>query len=136
MRAVRAEAYTGIFGCSKFKSRGEKNMKFRIITLMFALCALAALTTSVQSSAQQLIEFDAPGAATASSPACYPDCGTVPNGINDLGVIVGFYTDANIVPHGFLRTPGGKITSFDAPGAVWGMASTRAPSLTTSTTWA
>ena len=30
---------------------------------------------------------------------------------------MGFYTDANVVPHGFLRTPDGNIISFDAPGA-------------------
>src|SRR5271169_3178033 len=97
--------------------KGRENMKFRIITLVFSLCALAALTTSVPSFGQELIEFDAPGAGTVSSPECAPYCGTIPNGINDLGVIVGYYTDANIVPHGFLRTPGGKIVSFDAPGA-------------------
>ncbi|MBV9199031.1 MAG: hypothetical protein JOY83_04710, partial [Alphaproteobacteria bacterium] len=33
------------------------------------------------------------------------------------GEIVGFYTDPNIVPHGFLRLPNGQIISFDAPGA-------------------
>jgi hypothetical protein len=92
-------------------------MKFRIITLAFTWCAIAALTTSVRSSAQELIEFDAPGAGTVSLPACAPDCGTLAYANNDLGVIVGFYTDKNIVPHGFLRTPNGRITSFEAPGA-------------------
>lgn len=29
----------------------------------------------------------------------------------------GFYTDTNIVPHGFLRKTDGEIVSFDAPGA-------------------
>jgi hypothetical protein len=36
---------------------------------------------------------------------------------NDFGVIVGSYTDKDVVPHGFLRTPFGEIVSFDAPGA-------------------
>src|SRR5271166_5270133 len=92
-------------------------MKFRISTLVFSLCALAALTTSVRSSAQQLIEFDAPGAGTVSLPSCAPACGTLAYANNDLGVIVGFYTDKYIVPHGFLRTPDGNVISFDAPGA-------------------
>ncbi len=92
-------------------------MKSKLVTLVFSLCAFAALTTSVPSYAQEPIVFDAPGAATVSSPACAPDCGTLPFGNNNLGMIVGFYTDVNIVPHGFLRKPDGEIISFDAPGA-------------------
>jgi hypothetical protein len=104
-------------------------MKFRIITLVFSLCALAALTTSVWLSAQEeqdqhsysygpkLIEFDAPDAAKVSSPVCAPSCGTFAYANNDLGEIVGYYTDTNVVPHGFLRTAEGHIISFDAPGA-------------------
>lgn len=92
-------------------------MKSKLVTLVFSLCAFAALTTSVPSYAQEPIVFDAPGAATVSSPACAPDCGTMPFANNDLGVIVGFYTDQNIVPHAFLRKPDGDILSFDAPGA-------------------
>jgi hypothetical protein len=64
-----------------------------------------------------LTEFDAPGAATASSPFCGTSCGTVAYDNNDFGVIVGYYTDTNVVPHGFLRLPNGHVTSFDAPGA-------------------
>jgi hypothetical protein len=36
---------------------------------------------------------------------------------NDLGMIVGEYTDVDIVAHSFLRTPDGHITRIDAPGA-------------------
>jgi hypothetical protein len=64
-----------------------------------------------------LTQFDAPGAATISSPACAPDCGTFAFANNALGVTAGYYTDTNIVPHGLLRTPDGRIASFDAPGA-------------------
>jgi hypothetical protein len=92
-------------------------MKSKIFTLIFSLCALAALTTSVSSSAQAPMVFDAPGAATVSSPECAPYCGTMPFANNDLGVIVGFYTDEYVVPHAFLRKPDGEIISFDAPGA-------------------
>jgi hypothetical protein len=64
-----------------------------------------------------IIVFDPPGAATVASPACGAFCGTISYAINAEGAIVGFYTDANVVPHGFLRTPDGNIISFDAPGA-------------------
>jgi len=92
-------------------------MRFRILKLIFSLCAFATLTTAVSLSAREPIVFDAPGAATVSSSACAPYCGTMPFANNDLGVIVGFYTDENVVPHGFLRKPDGEIVSFDAPGA-------------------
>ena len=44
-------------------------------------------------------------------------CGTTPLANNDLGDVVGTYTDAGMLQHGFLRDPNGYITSFDAPGA-------------------
>ena len=44
-------------------------------------------------------------------------CGTTALANNDLGDVVGTYTDAGIAQHGFLRYPNGSITSFDAPGA-------------------
>jgi hypothetical protein len=46
--------------------------------------------------------------------------GTTPVGINDFGVIAGNYVDGNNLNHGFVRTPEGKITTFDAPGASGG----------------
>ena len=57
--------------------------------------------------------FDVPGAGTV------PDSwqGTYPLAINPAGAIAGDYLDASYVYHGFLRTPDGKITTFDAPGA-------------------
>ena len=45
---------------------------------------------------------------------CYSDCSV---GLNDWGAITGYYLDANNVYHGFVRSPEGKVTSFDAPGA-------------------
>jgi len=59
--------------------------------------------------------FDVPGAGTSSyqgtgCPGCYL-------GLNQLGAIAGIYIDANSVEHGFLRSPNGKFTTFDAPGA-------------------
>jgi len=45
---------------------------------------------------------------------CYNDC---PVGLNDSGAITGIYLDANNVYHGFLRSPEGTITTFEARGA-------------------
>jgi hypothetical protein len=33
------------------------------------------------------------------------------------GAITGHYADARNVNHGFVRSPSGKLTTFDAPGA-------------------
>jgi hypothetical protein len=93
-----------------------KQMRFPGLTLLAASLALPAMA---QLSKPTLTEFDVPGAAIVSSPVCanVSGCGTVALANNGLGVIVGFYTDTNVVSHGFLRTPDGNITSFDAPGA-------------------
>jgi hypothetical protein len=105
------------------------NMKSRMLASITRMTLFAALTISVRLPAQEqpdnhrygqepkLVEFDAPRAGTVSSPACAPYCGTFANANNDLGAIVGYYTDAKVVPHGLLRTPSGRIISFDAPGA-------------------
>jgi hypothetical protein len=38
-------------------------------------------------------------------------------GLNQFGAVAGIYSDSNSVNHGFLRSPEGKFTTFDAPGA-------------------
>jgi hypothetical protein len=55
--------------------------------------------------------FDAPGAGTGSFQ------GTLPEGINSEGAIVGNYVDSGGVNHGFLRAAYGRIITFDFPGA-------------------
>ena len=65
----------------------------------------------------KLTEFDASDAATVSSPGCAPNGGTCAFSNNDSGEIVGYYTDANVVPHAFIRKADGRFISFDAPGA-------------------
>jgi hypothetical protein len=58
--------------------------------------------------------FDAPGAGTG--PGRGTLIGSVDN-LNPAGAISGISIDANNVFHGYLRTPDGTITVFDAPGA-------------------
>ncbi len=65
----------------------------------------------------KLVEFDAPGSATTSSAICKPYCGTTSENINARGTIVGYFTDAKVVPHAFIRNRQGDISAFDAPGA-------------------
>src|SRR5580658_10183629 len=88
-----------------------------VAALTLAAAGYAQLSTSVQSYAQQLVEFDVARAATVSSSMCAPLCGTVAYANNSEGVIVGSYTDNNVVLHAFLRTVDGHVISFDAPGA-------------------
>jgi hypothetical protein len=61
--------------------------------------------------------FDAPGADTTPG----DENGTLPNAINDAGAITGVYFDSNSNGHGFLRSPEGKIISFDVPGGLPGV---------------
>jgi hypothetical protein len=89
-----------------------------ITNTAFAFLALTSFSSAQTARREaRLVEFDAPGATTVWPQACDPYCGTAAVANNDLGEIVGSYTDGNIVPHGFLRSPNGEITSFDAPGA-------------------
>jgi hypothetical protein len=62
------------------------------------------------SEARPITIFDAPGAGTGAG-------GTFAININGFGVAVGYFVDANIVPHGFVRSPFGQVTTIDAPGA-------------------
>lgn len=83
------------------------------IRAAIAIALLAGATGVLAQGANSgmLIQFDAPGASNATS------LGTFGQAINDVGAVAGYYVDANVVPHGFVREPGGKVTSFDAPGA-------------------
>jgi len=63
----------------------------------------------------KLTTFDAPGAGTGSGQGT--GCPVCARGLNQSGAIAGIYSDANSVNHGFLRSPDGRFTTFDAPGA-------------------
>ena len=99
------------------------------ITMFVAIAGLALLAAPIERALAQdqplLTEFDAPGASSEFSPVCDAafngpgiiGCGTTPLANNDLGEVVGTYTDSGLVQHAFMRAPNGDITSFDAPGA-------------------
>jgi hypothetical protein len=74
---------------------------------------LAGVALSAHAQSSKTIVIDAPGADT--TPGDFN--GTYPQSINDRGVITGGYQDMNSVFHGFLRSPNGTLTTFDAPGA-------------------
>jgi len=65
-----------------------------------------------------IITIDAPGAGTGQfqGTGCFAftDCSVL---LNNFGAVTGYYLDANNVYHGFVRSPTGKFTSFQAPGA-------------------
>jgi hypothetical protein len=63
--------------------------------------------------AGEFITLDAPGASSAAGSLD----GTFPNSINNGGTVTGYYIDSKDMIHGFLRSPGGEFTTFDAPGA-------------------
>jgi hypothetical protein len=102
----------GIVSCRSIApTRGTKSH-----ALYLGLCALSmAIAVSAE---PRIITFDAPGAgATTGSfqgTGCYSDCSVL---INNFGAITGTYLDANNVFHGFVRSPEGKFTTFDSPGA-------------------
>lgn len=93
-------------------------MKLRkVITIVLAGAPAVLAYAGDGGPKPSLTEFNVPGAATSASPYCGLGCGTIPLANNDEGSVVGYYTDGNVVPHGFIRTRDGHVTSFDAPGA-------------------
>jgi hypothetical protein len=93
----------------------QKSINF---LLLFPLALFLVLTMMGQANAQHIITFDAPGAGTGSGQGtgcfAYTDCSVL---INNFGAITGYYLDANNVFHGFLRSPKGTFTNFEAPGS-------------------
>ncbi len=59
----------------------------------------AAFSGFVTGAEGEITTFAVPGAGTAVN------TGTYPTGVNEAGVIAGYYTDSNGVSHGFLRIP-------------------------------
>ena len=90
---------------------------FAVLAIPVDLAAQSALGMAVAANAEEprIITFDAPGAGNQGT-GCFAnsDCSVL---LNNWGTITGYYLDANGVFHGFLRSPDGKFTTFDAPGA-------------------
>jgi hypothetical protein len=63
--------------------------------------------------------IDAPDAGTGPFPQGTFPSEFTPMGLNLLGAITGFYVDAALVQHGFVRAPNGTITEFDPTGSVF-----------------
>jgi hypothetical protein len=72
---------------------------------------MMGLALSASAQKPRIITFDAPGAGSAAAGQ-----GTFPYDINTEGAITGEYGDAGWWWHGFVRTPDGRIKTFDAPG--------------------
>ena len=62
----------------------------------------------------RITTFDAPGAGTSAWLGTWSGWGCC---INPAGTLTGTYLDANGAVHGYVRSPDGTITEFDAPGA-------------------
>ncbi len=91
--------------------------------LYLGLCALGiACAASAGTPNLNFISFDVAGAGTGffAGTGCgllfyfSHDCSVV---LNDSGAVTGYYVDGNLVSHGFLRSPDGRITTFDEPNA-------------------
>lgn len=84
-------------------------------------CAIAAtlfaglpapMQLAAQDASSRIIAFDAPGAITVAGGSD----GTFPSGVDKEGTITGIYVGEDALYHGFLRSPEGEFTTFDAPG--------------------
>jgi hypothetical protein len=75
------------------------------------ICLILGTLVSGFSEAGPITTFDAPGAGTGTGQ------GTFAININGFDVAVGYFVDANMVFHGFVRSPFGKMVTIDAPGA-------------------
>ncbi|HJS98217.1 MAG TPA: hypothetical protein VJ756_03940 [Terriglobales bacterium] len=82
------------------------------LPLCLALCILG-LSPIASAQGPRIITFDAPGADT--KPGDFN--GTYAMSINSWGAVAGAYQDTNNTFHGFLRSPRGAFTTFQAPGA-------------------
>jgi len=94
-------------------------MKIRLAGCLAAGALLAGLAGAANANGTggTIITFDPPGAGTGANQGtgcAYFPCALA---INGEGTIAGSYTDASNVNHAFVRTPDGRFTTFQAPGA-------------------
>lgn len=92
-------------------SNAEPTRKCRNFLFLALLTPFLILTMASRANAQKIIKFDAPNSGTGAFQ------GTEATGINLEGTITGSVTDNGNGTHGFVRSPEGRFTDFDAPGA-------------------
>jgi len=81
-----------------------------MLVVCLAMCTLG-FAPYVSAGDNHIIKFDAPNSGSG------PDQDTTSTGINIVRSITGYVTDSNYGTHGFIRSPSGHFTEFDAPGA-------------------
>jgi hypothetical protein len=96
----------------------EQNASLRLVTLrtlvFVGLHSLPAMLSgqtghapeAIPSAITTFVTIDVPGATNTSA-----------YDIDDEGTVTGTYHDASWVPHGFVRSRGGKLTTFSVPGS-------------------
>ena len=87
----------------------SRRFSWKVALLASLIAGVGSVAADPRS--EGFVGFVAPGAGTG------PYQGTFVAGIYVEGALAGWYVDAQGVPHGFLRTKDGDITTFDAPGA-------------------
>jgi uncharacterized membrane protein len=92
-------------------------MKYSLaLVLVFSLAVQHDATA--QNNSGKYVNFSVPGATTTPAPGFYQLPGTFVKDLNDSGQIIGYYTSESSVPiRGFERSPSGKFTLLDDPGA-------------------
>jgi hypothetical protein len=98
-------------------------VKSRALKLLTIVVFAALHVSAAFAQNPNITSFDAPGADL--NPGDYN--GTYPGGINVWGAITGSYQDTNSTFHGFVRSPEGTFTTFEAPGADLGSFNGTAP---------
>jgi hypothetical protein len=93
--------------------RNRFGLLSKVTPAIYVLLGALYLSSVVNAQEPRMITFDAPGADTKPG----DNNGTYSSGINAWGAITGSYQDTNNAFHGFLRSPEGKFTTFEAPGA-------------------
>jgi hypothetical protein len=92
--------------------RNRFGLLSKVTPATYVLLGALCLRAFANAEEAHIITFDAPGADLKPG----DNNGTYPSGINTEGAITGAYQDKKSVLHGFLRSPEGKFTTFEAPG--------------------
>ena len=91
----------------------SQRLLLKVLGSLSVVFSTLFLSLIVSAQEARIITFDPPGADTKPG----DNNGTYPSGINAWGAVTGNYVDTKNVLHGFVRSPEGKFTTFEAPGA-------------------